>query len=105
MNDPAPPPPKWDLALLRTHVFSIWGMVGLLGLTVAMMMPVMIERSRPAFLLFVCAMLAHFAIQFLVSVAIDDIAHRRKPRKRRIQIIQFTLLALAVPPFMSAYFP
>lgn len=105
MNDPAPPPPKWSLALLRMHVFSIWGMMGLLGITVAMMIPVMVERNRPTFLLFVCAMLAHFMIQFLVSVAVDDIAHRRHPRKKRIQMIQFVLLALAVPPFMSAYFP
>ena len=105
MNDPAPHPPKWDLALLRTHIFSIWGMAGLLGLTVGMMIPVMLERNRPAFLLFVCAMLAHFTIQFLITVGIDDIAHRRKPRRRRIQVIQFVLFTLAVPPFIAAYFP
>lgn len=104
MNDPAPPPPKWDLAFLKMHVFSIWGMVGLLGLTVVTMMPVMLERSRAAFLLFVCAMLAHFTIQFLLTVGIDDIAHRRKPRRRRIQMMQSALLLLTVPPFIAAYF-
>ncbi len=106
MNDPAPPPPRFDLSMMKARVFSVWGMAGLLAITDLMMVPVTIgTRTSASFLLFVGAMLAHLFIQFLLSVAVDDISHRRHPRKRRIQMTQVLLLLLAVPPFISAYFP
>jgi len=108
MNDPAPPPPRFDLANVKAYVFSVWGMTGLLTITNLMMVPVMIgPKDRMSFLLFVSAMLAHLFIQFLVSVAVEDISYRRKPRKRvkrQIQAMQLVLLLLVIPPFLSAYF-
>lgn len=104
MNDPAPPPTRSTVASIRGHVLSVRGMIALLGFTVLLMLPVMLEpRTRGAFLLFVAAMLAHLFLQFLIGVALDDITWRRAPMRRRMRIMRWVFLFAAVPPFVSAY--
>ena len=79
-------------------------MVALLILTNVMMLPVLFYRDiRSVFLLFVGGLLAHFFCQFLVSAGLDDIIHRRHPRKRRIHHIQCALLLAAIPCVIWAY--
>ena len=103
MIDP-PPPSRWDMPFFKAQIFSIWGMVALLMLTNLMMLPVLFYRDvRSAFLLFVFGLLAHFFVQFLVSAGLDEISHRRHPRKKRIQHIQCALLLAAAPCVTWAY--